>query len=144
VAPGEPLPAVTAPLLDGGALALADLPNEPHLLVFWTTWCGVCRGELPMIRALFARYAPRGLRLVLVNADQAADQAALAAVYREHNQLADIPIALDAGPVRQALRVRMYPHFVLVDAAGRIALTHQGSIGERTLSTAIEATLLPD
>jgi thiol-disulfide isomerase/thioredoxin len=143
LAPGEPLPAVSAPLLDGGALALADLPATPHLLVFWTTWCGVCRSELPMIRALVARYADRGLRVVLVNADQSADQAALAAVYRAHNLLDEIPVAVDAGPLRQALRVRMYPHFVLVDAAGRPVLTHQGAIGERTLATAIEATLAP-
>jgi thiol-disulfide isomerase/thioredoxin len=139
--PGEPLPALTVPLLDGGSLSLAALPARPHLLVFWTTWCGVCRTEMPMLRALHTRYGERGLQILLVNADDSPDQAALAAVYRDHNLLTDLPVALDAGPLRRALRVRVYPHLVLVDAAGQPVLTHQGAIGERTLASAIEAVL---
>lgn len=143
LAPGEPLPAIAVPLLDGGTLSLAALPPKPHLLVFWTTWCGVCRTEMPMLRALHARHGERGLQILLVNADDSPDQAALAAVYRDNLLLADLPVALDAGPLRRALRVRMFPHFVLVDAAGKPVLTHQGAIGERTLSAAIERLLAP-
>lgn len=143
LAPGEPLPAIAVPLLDGGTLSMAALPPKPHLLVFWTTWCGVCRTEMPMLRALHARYGERGLQVLLVNADDSPDQAALAAIYRDNLLLADLPIALDAGPLRRALRVRMFPHFVLVDAAGKPVLTHQGAIGERTLSAAIEPLLKP-
>lgn len=139
--PGEPLPALTVPLLDGGALSLAALPARPHLLVFWTTWCGVCRTEMPMLRALHTRYHDRGLQILLVNSDDSPDQAALAAVYRDNNLLGELPVALDAGPLRRALRVRVYPHLVLVDAAGEPVLTHQGAIGERTLARAIESVL---
>ncbi len=141
LAPGEPLPAIAVPLLDGGTLSMAALPPKPHLLVFWTTWCGVCRTEMPMLRALHARYGERGLQVVLVNADDSPDQAALAAVYRDNLLLEDLPVALDTGPLRRALRVRMFPHLVLVDAAGKPVLTHQGAIGERTLSAAIEPLL---
>ena len=143
LAPGEPLPAIAVPLLDGGTLSLAALPPRPHLLVFWTTWCGVCRTEMPMLRALHARYGERGLQVLLVNADDSPDQAALAAVYRDNLLLEELPVALDTGPLRRALRVRMFPHFVLVDAAGKPVLTHQGAIGERTLASAIEPLLKP-
>jgi len=143
LAPGEPLPAIAVPLLDGGTLSLAALPPKPHLLVFWTTWCGVCRTEMPMLRALHARYGERGLQILLVNADDSPDQAALAAVYRDNLLLEELPVALDAGPLRRALRVRVFPHLVLVDAAGKPVLTHQGAIGERTLSAAIEPLLKP-
>lgn len=139
--PGEALPQVRIPLLDGGALALGELPPQPHLLVFWTTWCGACRGEMPMLRALHARYADRGLRMILVNGDQDHDQADLAAAYRAQHDLGDIAVALDDGALRRAMRVRMYPTFVLVDAAGRAVRTHQGGIGERTLAAAIESVL---
>lgn len=141
LAPGEPLPAIAVPLLGGGRVSLAALPPRPHLLVFWTTWCGVCRTEMPMLRALHTRYGERGLQILLVNADDAPDQAALAAVYRDNNLLTDLPVALDAGPLRRALRVRVYPHLVLVDATGKPVLTHQGAIGERTLASAIESVL---
>lgn len=139
--PGEPLPAIAVPLLDGGTLSMSALPPRPHLLVFWTTWCGVCRTEMPMLRALHTRYHDRGLQVLLVNADEGPDQAALAAVYRDNLLLDELPVALDPGPLRRALRVRVFPHLVLVDAAGEPVMTHQGAIGEGALTRAVESVL---
>jgi len=138
LAPGEPLPRVSLALLDRGDLTLDDLPPVPHVLVFWTTWCGVCEREMPTLRALHRRWQDRGLRLVLVNADQGPDQAALARAYRASHTLEDLEIALDPGRAREALRVRVYPHFVFVDRRGEVARAHEGSLGERTLESAIE------
>ncbi|MBL9104731.1 MAG: TlpA family protein disulfide reductase [Myxococcales bacterium] len=138
LAPGEPLPRVSLALLDRGDLTLDALPPVPHVLVFWTTWCGVCEREMPTLRALHRRWQDRGLRLVLVNADQGPDQAALARAYRASHTLEDLEIALDPGRAREALRVRVYPHFVFVDRRGEVARAHEGSLGERTLESAIE------
>ena len=136
VAAGTDMPEFTLPLLDGGALTRADLTGAPHLLIFWTTWCGVCEAEMPMYTALAARHP--ALRVIAVNADRDGDVPALARAYRDAHDLR-LPIALDRGPLARDLRVRMYPHLLLVGADGRIAAVFRGRTFERSLESAIAA-----
>lgn len=136
VAAGADMPEFTLPLLDGGALTRADLTGAPHLLIFWTTWCGVCEAEMPMYTALAARHP--ALRVIAVNADRDGDVPALARAYRDAHDLR-LPIALDRGPLARDLRVRMYPHLLLVGADGRIAAVFRGRTFERSLESAIAA-----
>jgi len=140
VAVDDPLPEFAVPLLDGGTLRSADLQGRPHLLIFWTTWCGVCKAEMPMYRALAERYAARGLAVVAVNADREGDVPALVRAHRDAQGL-PFPIALDDRSMVRQFRVEMYPHLVLIDATGQIRHVHQGRSFERTLAAAIEAVL---
>ncbi len=139
---GEVSPSFRAPLLDGGAVSADDLAAAPHLFVFWTTWCGVCEQEMPTIAAIERRFAERGLRVIAVNADAGGDheRRALVDAYRRGHTMPGA-IALDAGSMRSAFRVRVYPHLVLVDRAGRIRNMHQGRVFEGTLASEIEAVL---
>lgn len=42
--------------LDGETVTLAALSqNEPVLLYFWASWCGVCRFTTPEVAATFGR-----------------------------------------------------------------------------------------
>lgn len=140
IAVDDPLPEFAVPLLDGGTLRSADLRGRPHLLIFWTTWCGVCKSEMPMYRALAERYAPRGLDVVAIAADRDTDAPALVRAYRAAHEL-PFPIALDDRSMVRRFRVEMFPHLVLVDAAGQIRHVHQGRSFERNLAAAIEAVL---
>jgi peroxiredoxin len=140
IAVDDPLPNFAVPLLDGGTLRSADLQGRPHLLIFWTTWCGVCKSEMPMYRALAERYASRGLAVVAISADRDGDVPALVRAYRDAHAL-PFPIALDDRSMTRRFRVEMFPHLVLVDAAGQIRHVHQGRSFERNLAAAIEAVL---
>jgi len=147
---GEASPAFRAPLLGGGEFSEASLAKGPHLLVFWTTWCGVCAQETPMIAALSRRYAARGLRVVAVNADAGAaadpSRVALVEAYRRAHELPspELQIAMDEGAARVAFRVRVYPHLVLVDRGGQVRQMFQGRTFESTLAGAIEQLLEED
>jgi thiol-disulfide isomerase/thioredoxin len=140
LAAGDALPAFRVPLLAGGALTPDDLRGGPHLLVFWASWCGVCRSEMPALRALAARY--RDLRLVLVNADHDGDRRQISADWLAEYDLA-VPVALDDGGMRRSFRVEVLPHLVLVGRDGRVAHTWQGRAFERDLAAAVERALPP-
>ena len=133
---GDPLPEFAAPLLDGGTLQTTDLRGRPHLLIFWTTWCGVCRSEMPMYKELAGRHP--GVQFIAVNADRDGDIQMAVRAYRDAHALS-FPIALDGGAMTRGFRVRMYPHLVLVDAAGQIRGVYQGRSFARTLDAALTA-----
>lgn len=140
---GAPVQPFEVDLLGGGHLGSDELGRGVHLLVFWTTWCGVCEAEMPMMVELGQAYADRGLRVVAVNADSGAPdgRARRSAVeaYRDAHTL-PLPIALDPGIMRGIFRVRVFPHLVLIKD-GEVRHMHQGRTLESTLRSEIEALL---
>ncbi len=136
VATGDPMPDFALPLLDGGTLRRADLVGAPHLLIFWTTWCGVCEAEMPMYAAVAARHP--ALKVVGINADREGEVSELVRRYRDTHDLR-FPIALDRGGLGRDLRVRMFPHLLLLAADGQIAAVFRGRTFERSLESAIAA-----
>ena len=41
---------------------------------FWATWCGGCRHEMPSLLDFEKRYAAKGVKLLLVSADESSDE----------------------------------------------------------------------
>lgn len=49
---------------DGKTIRLADYRGKYVLLDFWGSWCGPCRASHPHLKALEAKYAPKGLVVI--------------------------------------------------------------------------------
>jgi thiol-disulfide isomerase/thioredoxin len=48
--------------------------GKPLIVNFWATWCGPCRKEMPDLIALEKKLAPKGVKLLLISADEPEDQ----------------------------------------------------------------------
>lgn len=133
---GRPVPGFEVTLLDGSTLTSADLRDHWTLLDFWATWCGPCRGEMPVLQDAWDRYHDRGLEIVSLSFDATADDVAQ---YREGRwkmpwRHAVLPGAHDSATAK-AFRVHGIPSAVLVDPAGRIAADESQLRGDRLLAT---------
>jgi peroxiredoxin len=142
VAAGEEVPEFYADDLDGNGFTRADLHGGARLLVFFTSWCGVCSDEMPKYVALHRELESRGFGVVGVNCDREGDQRQIARRYRDDKDL-PFRIILDRGALARAFRLSVYPHLVLVDATGQIRWVHQGRAMESTLRAAIDAAMSP-
>ena len=139
---GEPAPAYAAPTLSGDSVRVGPGANAPLTLVnVWATWCGPCRDEFPELQAIHDAYGPRGLRVVGVSIDHAADDA-VAAFVREEG--ATFTIARDPdGRVRDEFMSIGVPESYLVGADGTLLWRGIGAVpkGGKELRAAIEAAL---
>ena len=142
VATGEAVPAFHADDLEGRSFTQDDLRGGARLLVFWTTWCGVCEGEMAKYAALHRELAAQDFAVIGINCDREGDQRELASAYRDVHGL-PFRVVLDRGALARAFRLSVYPHLVLVDRLGQIRWVHQGRASESTLRAAIAEASAP-
>jgi thiol-disulfide isomerase/thioredoxin len=68
---GRPAPAFATTTYDGTSLTSESLADKPHLVYFWFTGCPPCVRTAPLLAELDREFAPRGFRIVALNADRA-------------------------------------------------------------------------
>ncbi|OGS92267.1 MAG: hypothetical protein A2Z95_01295 [Gallionellales bacterium GWA2_60_18] len=120
---GSSFPSFDLPDLDGRMHRLADHAGSPLLINFWATWCPPCRAEMPDLQALHLRLAARGLRVLGISVDDAADPVR---EFLLKNPVA-FPILLDSRrALAGALRLEGYPTSFLIGRDGVIVETISG------------------
>ncbi len=110
----KPAPRVSGATFDGGTLELGLPGDAPTLVVFWATWCGVCRQEMPkLVKLLNER--PGAVRIVGVNVDTDVSAA------RRFLDEAPLPYPNVSDPalvVADAFAATATPTLILIDRGG--------------------------
>jgi hypothetical protein len=123
VGPGDALPALVMPPLDGAAaLATADPNGAAQLLYFSASWCRGCVASLPKLRSFAAAHPD--VRIVYVLWDSREDAQAFV---RDRGPVPGTVVQADSA-LRTAIQSAFFkvvalPTFVLADAEGRIVAT---------------------
>ncbi len=113
---GLTAPSFVAPLAGGGSLSLTDLRGKPVVLVFWASWCGPCRYEVPHVNKLFREVGDTA-HVLSVNAGEGQAQ-----VF-EGIQTLDIryPVVMDAnGSIVRTYQAQTLPLVLVLDPNGRV------------------------
>lgn len=119
--PGDPMPAITLPDLQGTPRTLPDAyPGRPLLINVWASWCGPCIEEMPELQRFASTQGNEGVQVIGLALDTpGAIQDFLARVPVDYPILIDSPGPADAS-VWLGNRKGVLPYSVLIDADGRI------------------------
>jgi len=53
--------------LDGKAVTLTGLRSKPVVINFWTTWCGYCVEEMPLLEKMHQKWPAKGLVFLAID-----------------------------------------------------------------------------
>jgi thiol-disulfide isomerase/thioredoxin len=145
---GLQAPDFTVKDLDGKSFVFGDeRTKRAHLLVFWSIFCEPCREEMPVIQRIADEYLAGGTLAVLaVNMDGEPFIDGIKGFMKQNKYTLRVLLdELDAKGEQFAIadpfQVAGTPVIYLVDAAGKIAGSHLGRIGEADLRALITRML---
>jgi thiol-disulfide isomerase/thioredoxin len=102
--------------LSGKTWRLADLKGKVAFVNVWTTWCGPCRAEMPLIQKLHERWKERPDRVVLtISADL---HATLAESFIKEGKYT-FPVIFGKETAEKFFPPVVFPQNWLIDAEGR-------------------------
>lgn len=136
---GEPAPAFSLSLLDGGPVSLGDhLGTRPVVLDFWAVWCPPCREALPKVAAAAEAFKDKDVAIYAVNLGDTPESIRS---FLEQRSLS-LPVLLDSDGSAGALyQVRSIPTMIFIDKTGKVARVVVGSMSEKALRSAITQLL---
>jgi peroxiredoxin len=94
--------------IQGKPFRLSSQRGNPVVMFFGTTWCPACRGEMPLYRDLYDKYALRGLKFIYIDINESTER------------------------VARFAKQNSFPYLVLVDSDGSVAIDYN-IIGVPTL-----------
>ena len=118
-------PAFDIVTLQGDSYSRDSLKGQPALLIFWAPWCQVCQRELPELAKFYQNDRPKPLRLLSIGfADLRTN---VESFVKTRSEIFVFPTSYDEDRwLAQTFKVNATPTYVVLDANGRIVLTHRG------------------
>jgi len=116
---GEHAPDFELQTMEGDSFKLSDhIGKKPVYLVFWATWCPICKAEIPNVKTIHQQLSDR-ITILAINVGQE-DSVNKIKKYREDNQL-PYQLAFDEGSkISRRYGVIGTPWQVIIDVNGKI------------------------
>lgn len=103
--------------MNGQTISLAGLRRHPAVIIFWTSWCPICKAEAPEFNRLMRRHRAKGIRVLGINIQESEKRT------RDGIKSFGIryPVALDTdASVARRYQVTATPTVIFLDAYGNI------------------------
>jgi len=135
-----PAPQFTATTLDGQTFTNTSLRGDVVLLQFWTTWCPVCHQDQAAVDNVQADFG--GMGLVVLAVDDGEPEAVVRK-YLQANPRSCPVVVSDGHSLAARFGAHSYPHYVIIDRDGYIAVSTGGGGGEDYLRSLLRSVGMP-
>lgn len=120
---GAAAPAFRLAGINGLSESLSEYRGRVVLLDFWATWCDTCRSELPLLKAIHAKYPRKDFQLLAPSVDEGNPREV--AGFAAANALPYPVLIADYATIRR-YRVSGLPAKFLIGRDGVIAARYVG------------------
>jgi peroxiredoxin len=125
--------------LSGKAVKLrGERDKQPvTMLIFWATWCGFCRRDLPSVGKFFNEYSRLGVRVLSISIDKGGTNVSSFVKAAGIN----FPVLLDKNSsIASKYRLRSIPNVLVIDSSGIVRYNgHSTADAKRTVDSILEA-----
>lgn len=112
--------------------SIIDKSASLNMLVFWASWCGPCRQEIPLLKELRAKYPEKSLSLVSISIDEDPERWKKAL---NEEKMGWPQFVADSGKVeqiRQTFNFNAIPMVIFTDSQGKEIKRFRGYSKERS------------
>ncbi len=124
----------------GKSVRLSDFRGQVVLLNFWATWCSPCKVEIPWFVEFQQTYWDTGFAVLGVSLDQ--DGWKSVKPYIAAKKVNYRVMVGDDEIIRIYGGLESLPTTLMIDKAGRIAMTHVGLVEKKTYEEDIRALIV--
>ena len=111
--------------IQGKTFKLSSQRGNPVVMFFGTTWCPACRGEMPVFKSIYEKYAGRGLNFLYIDINESTERVAR---FAKQNSFPYRVLVDTDGNVANDYNIIGVPTLILVDKGGNITdISHRVS-----------------
>ena len=103
--------------IQGKMFKLSSKRENPVVMFFGTTWCPACRGEMPLYKALYEKYAKSGLKFLYIDINESSRRVER---FAKENSFPYLVLVDSDGSVANDYSIIGVPTLILVDNRGNI------------------------
>jgi len=121
---GDPAPNFTVFSLDGQFVSFNELHDRALIINLWTTWCGPCKAEMPLLESISQKYAAE---LIILGINEGDNEYDVGRYVEEEN--ITFRILLDENEnVGYLYGIVGYPTSIFIDKNGIIQAIYLGEL----------------
>lgn len=111
--------------LEGERFTNEEMSGKVTLFIFWASWCGVCRQELPQAHLLHKKMAGRPFQIVAVGFRDSENN--IQNYVKDHPDVFSFPVYYDKGDrVASQFGAVATPTLFLFDKKGQLVVPYRG------------------
>ncbi|MDH3973700.1 MAG: TlpA family protein disulfide reductase [Deltaproteobacteria bacterium] len=93
--------------------------KAPLFLIFWATWCPVCKEEIPKLKEFYSTFNPKGMEFLAINVGINDSEKKMKRYSKKYGM--DYPLAFDEGSkITKSFNVMGTPTIIIVDRSGKV------------------------